>query len=274
MNRTLVVLFIIIVVIAVVILCSCCCYLTLGVGFTLLPTHTATVQAVVQATKTVRPTSTQVPTSTPRPTHTPQPTRTLQPTTTPKIVRTPLPTVTPIPGWKKFAERDMELWLPESYEGGDPSTGDLQVIIERLKALGPEFERMVSLVEQNPSMFVLWAFDTEVGDSALLTNVMVIAEPVPSAVTLDLYLALGTKNLPKQFHVVEQGKVSLGYYEAGRLVVEATMFGISAKELIYVIKGNNAMWNVTYSTGANEFDQRLPVFEQSIRTFRIQPQDD
>jgi len=31
------------------------------------------------------------------------------------------------------------------------------------------------------------------------------------------------------------------------------------------------MWVITYVTAAEEFDQRLPVFEQSARTFAIQP---
>jgi hypothetical protein len=31
------------------------------------------------------------------------------------------------------------------------------------------------------------------------------------------------------------------------------------------------MWIVTYATGAEEFDRRLPVFEQSILTLAIQP---
>jgi hypothetical protein len=31
------------------------------------------------------------------------------------------------------------------------------------------------------------------------------------------------------------------------------------------------MWVVTYATGADEFSERLPTFEQSANTLRVEP---
>jgi hypothetical protein len=31
------------------------------------------------------------------------------------------------------------------------------------------------------------------------------------------------------------------------------------------------MWAITFATGADELEQRLAVFEQSARTFAVQP---
>jgi len=180
------------------------------------------------------------------------------------------PTATPIPGWKKFEGGGAELWLPASYEGGDISE-DLDVLVERLRALGPDFEQMAQMIEQNPSAFVILAFDSEVGDSGVLTNVSVAIEGVLSVVTLDSYLDAVIKQLPSQYRVVERVIVSLDHYQAGRIALEFTVMGVRGKQVTYVIKSGNTVWAVIYGTGADEFDQRLPTFERSIRTFAIQP---
>jgi len=180
------------------------------------------------------------------------------------------PTATPIPGWEKFECDGVELWLPESYEGVDLSE-EVGVIIENLRRLGPDFEQMAQMIEQNPSMYVVWAFDSEVGDSGSLTNVAVTTEKVLSAVTIDTYLDAASKQLPAQFQVVERDIVSLGNYRAGRLVIEATISGVASKVLMYAVKDGNTMWLIVFATGAEEFDQRLSVFEQSALTFAIQP---
>ncbi|MCK5053424.1 MAG: hypothetical protein KAR65_04060 [Anaerolineales bacterium] len=180
------------------------------------------------------------------------------------------PTATPIPGWERFEGGDVELWLPESYKGGNLSE-DIELIVDNLRSLGPDFEQMALIVEQNPSMYVIWAFDSEIGDSGALTNMAVTTEKVLSALTIDTYMDAALRQLPAQFQVVERGIVSLGEYQAGRLVMEFTISGVAGKELMYVVKDDNTIWVITFGTGAEDFEQRLPVFEQSVQTFRIQP---
>lgn len=159
--------------------------------------------------------------------------------------------------------------MPESYEGGNLDE-DIDVIVERLRNLGPDFEQMAQMIEQNPSMFVIWAFDSEVGDSGFLTNVAVTTEKVLSAITIDTYLDAALKQLPAQFQVVDRDIVSLEDHQAGRLIIEFTISGVVGKEVMYAVKDDNTMWVITCATGAEEFDQRLPVFEQSAFTFAIQ----
>lgn len=180
------------------------------------------------------------------------------------------PTVAPIPGWERFEAGGVELWLPESYEGGNLGA-DLDLIVDNLRSLGPDFEQIALIIEQNPSMYVIWAFDSEVGASGALTNMAITTERVLTAMTLDTYLDSALGQLPAQFQVVERGVVSLGEYQAGRLVLEFTISGVAGKELMYVVKDDNTIWVITFGTGAEEFEQRLPVFEQSVQTFRIQP---
>ena len=232
------------------------------------PEPTETPEPTLTHTPTLEPTATPEPT----PTETPEPTLThtptLEPTATPEP--TPTETLTPIPGWEKFEGGGVELWLPESYEGGNPGE-DIEVIVENLRSLGPDFEQLAQMMEQNPSWCIIWAVDSEVGDSGLLTNVNGTSEKVLSAVTIDTHIDAALKQLPAQFQVVERGIVSLGDYQAGRLVIEVTISGVAKKELVYVIKDGNTMWTITFATGAEEFDQRLPAFEQSVLTFAIQP---
>ncbi len=178
------------------------------------------------------------------------------------------PPSTAIPGWTKFEGRDIELWLPDSYVGGNISE-DSEVIVANLRQLGPDFEQTAQLIEQNPDMFVILAVDSEVGPSGFLTNVNVTTEKVLSAISIDTYLDAAEKQFPPQFQIVERDKVSVGEYEAGRLVVEFDLSGIFGKELLYVIKDGTTMWIITYATAMEEYKDRLPEFEQSANTFQV-----
>jgi hypothetical protein len=175
---------------------------------------------------------------------------------------------TVIDGWKMFKGGGAELWLPASYEGGDLSK-DLDVVVERVRALGPDYEAIARTMERNRSAFAIWAFDSQVGESGGLTSVTVVSERVPSSVTLETYLGLVSKKLTKDFRVVEQGVVPLALYHAGRVVLEAKLQGAHVKQMMYIVKGGSTVWVVSLATGADEFDARSPAFESSVRNIRV-----
>jgi len=175
---------------------------------------------------------------------------------------------TTIPGWKKFEGRAAQLQLPESYNGGDLSQ-NLDVVVQKLESLGPYYQPVAQSLKQNPSAFVLWAFDSKVSKSGFLSNVAVATEPVGSTATTDTYLDVLTKQLPSEFRVVERKQVTLDRYQAVQIVTEATMSGVTAKQVIYTIKQGSNIWIVVFSTPAEEFEQRLPLFQQSINTFSV-----
>jgi len=177
--------------------------------------------------------------------------------------------VEPIPGWKKIEGNDVELWLPESYSGGDPSGDDLDLIVGKLESLGPNFAGMAETIKQNPGIFKLWAFESKAGSSGFVTNVNVANEQIPSTMTVETYLQAASSQLPSQFKVLEQSPISLkAHPEAGKLVAEMQMNNITVKQLMYVIKNESQIWVIGFSTGLEDFEQRLPEFEQSIETFR------
>ena len=175
---------------------------------------------------------------------------------------------TTIPGWKKFEGRGAQLQLPESYNGGDLSQ-NLDLVVQKLESLGPYYQQVAQSLKQNPSAFVLWAFDSKVSKSGVLSNVALATEPVGSTLTTDTYLDLLTKQLPSEYRVMERKQVTLDRYQAGQIVTEATMSGVTAKQIIYTIKQGSNIWIVVFSTSAEEFEQRLPSFQQSINTFSV-----
>lgn len=170
--------------------------------------------------------------------------------------------------WEIFETDDISIWLPDTYIGGNVKK-DIGLITKRLKTLGPEFEQIVLIIEQYPDLFVLFATDSETGPSGFLTNVNVIREEVISTLSLQQYIELTVKGYPSQYHIVENKITMIGDLKAGRLVTEFVINGISGKQVQYMIRGDNEMWIITYSTGLSEFDQRLPEFEESINSFRI-----
>ncbi len=175
--------------------------------------------------------------------------------------------VTSIPGWKKFTGRDVELWLPESYQGIAPNGEDIGVVLDNLRSLGSEFAPIADNIQQNPNLFAFWAFDSNVPESGSLTNINIAAEQVISAVTLDMYLDSLTKQLPSQFQVQESKKLSLEHYQAARVITEFNLNNVTGKQAAYIIKDGNNIWVVTFSTSLEEFEERLTTFEQSITTF-------
>ncbi len=180
------------------------------------------------------------------------------------------PTATPIPGWERFEGRGVELWLPESFEGGDLGK-DVDVIAQNLRRFAPDSEQIAQMIEQNPEMYALWAFDTEVGDQGFLTNAAVTTEKVMSSITLDVYLDAALKQFPAWLRMMERDIVDIGDYQAGRLLIEFDMVGIEGQEVMYAIKDGNTMWVITYATGADEWEERFPDFEQSASTFKVLP---
>lgn len=176
----------------------------------------------------------------------------------------------PGPDWAKFEGGGVELWLPDTYVGGDPDV-ELETILEELFAA--DFDRMARALEQNPSIYSIWAFDANVGDAPFLTSVNVNEVPVSSATTVEAYMEGLAGQFPPHFKVVEGGTLSFQGYDAARWIIEVGLPDPRSKELLYVLKDDDRMWNLTFVTDIEEFDERLPEFEESARTFTVSALD-
>jgi hypothetical protein len=198
----------------------------------------------------------------------PPATNTEEPTATPVPTATPQPTATSIPGWKKMEGGPVELWLPASYEGGDTQQ-NMSFLVEGIKSMGAGYEPFARMIEQDPSLMPFSALDT----AHQGTVVAVTRDEVPPDWSLDTVMDELLKEVSKQSHlevkVSERKIVSLDNYQAGQLLLEVKAVEWTGFELLYFIREGNHSWTVFYYAPPEQIGEQLPVFQQSIQTFRL-----
>ncbi|MBM3129362.1 MAG: hypothetical protein FJ009_12150 [Chloroflexi bacterium] len=221
------------------------------------------------ATRTLTPTITPTFTRTalPTSTDTPVPTATHTPTITLVPTRTPLPTATPPPGWKKMESATAELWVPASFNGGDPIK-DKDAIVKSLRAFGPEYANSYRTIEQNANVFLLYALDSRIGGTGLLTTVSVTINRLLPSGLIDPNQSGVAAQLPRQMLTLDARNAAL-YYAAERTVSVSEAQNNRVRHLIYTIKSTNHAWVLAFSTPEDEFFPRLATFEQIALTLRI-----
>lgn len=174
----------------------------------------------------------------------------------------------PEEGWKKIEGAGMSLIMPDSFDGGIPSE-DMKLIVDKIREISPNFENIAAMIEQNPTMFKLMAFDSEVGDAGFLTNINVVQEIIPAVLTLDDYLAAMRKQLPPEFKVIKEERMEINSYPTAHLIVELDMAGTLVKEAIYIVKTDDIVWVMTCATSMAEFDGRAATFERIANSFSL-----
>jgi hypothetical protein len=226
------------------------------------------------ATATMPPTSTPEPTDTPIPTATQRPTATLRPTATKPPTSTPQPTVDAPSGFKPIEGDGITLWLPESFEGGSMTGKDREVLLKGMAGLGGDFARMAEQFEAAADNMLFLAFNSEVNEQGGVNTVNVIEIPALSGmkpVTLASMLVEQLPNQIKGIKLSEVEAVELPQYPAARFTAQMNINNFMIKEAIYVVKAGDAIYLVTFAALDNEFEEWLPVFEQSIQTFTAEP---
>jgi len=188
-------------------------------------------------------------------------TSTPEPTVTPVIATTPtlVPTITPTPipyeqlipkDWKQYKTALVELWLPSNFKLADKkpdkkSVGKAELAVTELSIME------VPSKSSAYNMVVGVSYDLMAGDS------------------FDTYLDGKLTNLPDTARVADRKTVFVNSLEARRLVIEIRAGLITVNDLVYVFLDGNTVWYVEYAGEISEFFQNLPVFEQSVNTFRV-----
>jgi hypothetical protein len=218
------------------------------------------------------PTRTTTPSQTPTRANTPTPTRALThtPTLTLTPTRPPVPTATPPPGMRKLESAQIELWVPNSFVGGEPIK-EKDAILKVLRAWGSEYASGFKVIEQNPTAFAIYAIDSQLGSSGLVTTISITVNQIVSTSAGDTLQGGIKLQLPLQYGVLDRRNVGLAYYAAERMVADSIYQGIRTRQLVYTIKSQNTAWVVLYSTTEDEFFARLPAFEQSVLSLRFKP---
>ncbi|NWG33290.1 MAG: hypothetical protein HXY42_02515 [Chloroflexi bacterium] len=180
------------------------------------------------------------------------------PTVTPVVVVTPTvnPTITPTPipyeqlipaGWKHYQTPLVEIWLPDNFKLADKKTKNITAGFARNELLITEIPSKSSAY----TMLVSVSYDLMTGDS------------------LDAFLEAKIPTLPYQARVADRRMAYVNTVEARRIVVEFKINNIDYNDLIYVFLDGSTVWYVEYVAQINEFFENLPVFEESIKTFRV-----
>jgi len=87
--------------------------------------------------------------------------------------------------------------------------------------------------------------------------------------SLDAYLDERFPQLPFQATVTDRRTVFINSEESRRVVVEFKVNNVDYNDMVYVFQDGNTVWYVQYIAELTEFFDNLPVFEQSIKTFRM-----
>ena len=183
------------------------------------------------------------------PTSLPTSTRPVTPTAGPTETPTPVPYDQLIPyGWTQHKTQLIELWLPPDFETA--ATG------------------VVTGVSGN-AVFLNLALVSSSGTTSYPISVAVSYEPL-STDTLEDFLDVKLSNIPLDVNKAEHRKVSINAVEAYRLIFEArTSDNLNTNDLLFIFQDGGTVWYVKYSAEINEFYEMLPVFEESIKTFRM-----
>jgi len=169
------------------------------------------------------------------------------PTVTPTITLTPIPYEQLVPAdWNQFKTSLVEIWMPSNFRLADKKTVNITAGFALPELLITEIPSKSSAHD----MLVGVSYDLMTGDS------------------LDAFLDAKFPSLPYQSHVADRRTVFVNTTEARRIVVEFRINNIDYNDMVYVFRDGSTVWYVEYVAEIGEFFENLPVFEQSIKTFR------
>ena len=182
---------------------------------------------------------------------TPMPTVTSVVFTPPTATSTPAPTAIPyeqlIPaGWKQYKTSLVELWLPANFRIADKKTIDTTAQI----ALNELFITEIPSNSSAYNMLVSVSYDLMTGNS------------------LDEFIETKLQQLPIEVRVTDRRTVYVNTVEVRRIMIELRANNIDINDMVYVFLDGDTVWYVEYVAQISEFFENLPVFEQSIKTFR------
>lgn len=169
---------------------------------------------------------------------------TLTPTTAPTAV--PYEQLIP-PDWKQYKTSLIEIWFPGNFKESTKKTADILNGFTFTELLITE----VSSKSSAYNMQVAVTYDLMTGDS------------------LDKFLEGKFPHLPYQARVTDRRTVYINTVEARRVVIEYRANNVDYDDVVYVFLDGNTVWYVQYAAEISEFFTNLPMFEQSVATFRV-----
>lgn len=180
----------------------------------------------------------------------------------------PSPVVTPRPDWQKVSVEGFQMFLPESYLIG--TSIDFESTINNIRKMGPEFEDAANALNQNREAIITFAVDKKIGDSGVVTQIIVGKISWSSNESVENYMNGLIDNLPSQIQVSHSEIFSDRNYPMFQIIsgVSSPQTG-DLKQVIYGIQNGGAIWQIVFTTPSDEYESRLSEFEQIVETVVI-----
>ena len=193
------------------------------------------------------------------------------------IPSTPVPTAIPAtPGpvvLEKFDSRFVELWLPDTFVGGDPKSVDLEALAGEIDGLNPTAIQVARLVEKLPHVYSMLAIDTNVGEHDIPNMVFVVRDYNREEFVLQDMVDSEVSHQTGYMVLVSSEIIPVGSYEAHRFVLQELSIEMpTSKQVVYSFKDGNNVWSVNFTTSSEEYDLRSPGFEEGMLSFNIKPE--
>jgi hypothetical protein len=170
-------------------------------------------------------------------------------------------------GWSTLTGNGVELMLPTSYEGGDPTalTQELMDLLDE----SPATASFADAIRQNPAGYRLLAIDRS-NDSIVAVTV----RDVPAEVSMSEYVeAIGAaivEQIPGT-SILDKGVLAFREGEASWLLLEFVLEEEASWQLSYGVRQGDQVWNFNYAGAREDYPQLQPIFDQSLQTIRFLP---
>jgi len=177
------------------------------------------------------------------------------------------PTATPA-GTIVLSGGGVEIRIPDRYISGNQETVD--AVLEKLKTMGSSYEGAVQSLTNNRDVYLVYAFDSELGTNNTISNMNITSVDVPEDTKLEdenqsvirSYTDAGATD-------IESNPCQHNDNDCIKLEAAMTVGDIDMKVLQYLVKQGSQVYIVTFATEASDFPQKYTEFEEIFNTFQI-----
>lgn len=200
------------------------------------------------------------------------------PTLTPSA--TPFVKSTPIPEWNRFefGDEKAEIWLPASYQGGDPLA--YPDIVDMTIDVFIKDERYIDYAKglvSDPAI-IFFAFDSD--PSAIWRSLQITKESLATTSAFDMeeYINRIIEDFSERdIRVTKQYLTDLDYYSDVGVLIFEEHNEIAEGEIyllkfyIFAIQIDNQVWNLIYQIPRDDAASYQDTIYNSARSFYLQP---
>lgn len=169
----------------------------------------------------------------------------------------------------RYTNQSVEIYLPDDYINLNTQQ-DMEMLRSIAGEMGQDYLPFVEVMQANPDLFVLYSVRRELNDDFTIDNMNIINEDILVDVPLADFLDITYRELPDNVEMVAQDAIEFDGQDVGRTILRSNSPEQTVQQVQYVFQGDDSeYWILTYTTGAQYFEERFPIFEASARTFRV-----